>query len=760
MLSAILSAFVLASVPQQTLELDGETVRITRDPFGVPHIVAPSIRSLFYGAGYAVAQDRLWQMERNRRMAKGEMAEIYGPDALAQDRAARTDGYTEDERQRHFDRLGLRLKSAIRAYAKGVNSWVAEAKREGKLPKEFAQFGVDPRPWEVTDTVAIAQLMSRRFGAFGEGEFRNLLAFTYLEARLKDKALDAVNDIAWMDDAEAPVTVPRDAPLSRSHKPVPNPPRELTKAHLALLPKLGLADLLEGIRAFAHSDEKEFAEAHGLYTRFGSYAIAVDAQRSATGNALLLGAPQMGWTTPQIAHEIRLEGGGIEVAGMGFPGIPGVLIGHTRHLAWTTTSGLGDTEDVFVEHIDPENPANYLYDGKSLPFEVRVEEIKVKGGETVRHEVRRSVHGPVVRTSGKQWAYARHSTYWERELDNFEAFFAFYEAKNLAEFEAACRKVITSHNFLAATSSGEIGYWYAGRYPVRSEKLDPRFPTPGTGEYEWKGFVPFEELPKCVKPSRGWLANWNNKPATWYGHSDTPTWGAVFRSKRLDDLLGSMLLISPDRLREVVRDIATYQVDADFFLEPLLRELPSHDAGARLLRAWDRHEREGSAAAALFRAYVGRLREETLLPTLGNFGSDQSFRQVAQASYLWHVLKPGAKPKLDYLVGRSREQVMRAAWEKAVADIQKDAGDDLSRATFRASQMNLAPLPPVPYSNRGTYIMLAELGRRGVRSISVLCPGQSEDPASPHYSDQRDLASWWMYKPLWDSVRPRTERSQ
>ncbi|GMV38048.1 MAG: hypothetical protein AMXMBFR61_25560 [Fimbriimonadales bacterium] len=754
MLSVILSAFLLATAQQQTLELDGETVRITRDSFGVPLVAARSLRSLFYGAGYVVARDRLWQMERNRRMAKGELSEVYGPDALAQDRAARTDGYTEQERQRQFDRLSVRLKTAVRAYAEGVNAWMTEAKREGKLPKEFAQFGVDPRPWDVTDTVAIAQLMSRRFGAFGEGEFRNLLAYTYLEARLKDKALDAVNDIAWMNDPDAPVTVPRDDPASRARKLVPGPPKELTKAHLALLPKLGLADLLEGIRAFAHSDEKEFAEEHGLYTRFGSYAVAVDAKRSATGNALLLGAPQMGWSTPQIAHEIRLEGGGIEVAGMGFPGIPGVLIGHTRHLAWTTTSGLGDTEDVFVERVDPDDPSKYRYNGNSVPFEVRVEEIRVRGGETVRHEVRRSVHGPIVRMSGKQWAYARHSTYWDRELENFEAFFAFYEAKNLADFEAACRKVVTSHNFLAATTSGEIGYWYTGLYPVRNENLDPRFPTPGTGEYEWKGLVPFEDLPKCVNPARGWLANWNNKPATWYGHSDTPTWGAVFRSKRLDDLLQPLARISPDHLRDLVRDIATYQVDADFFLQPLLQALPGDDSGARMLAAWNRHETEGSAAAALFRSFMGRLREEALLPTLGNFGSDQSFRQVAQASYLWHVLEPGAKPGLDYLAGRSRDQVLRDAWEKAVADVRKDVGDDLSRASFRASRMSLSPLPSVPYANRGTYIMVVELSPSGARSESVLCPGQSEDPASPHYSDQRDLASWWMYKPLWETPRP------
>jgi len=741
---------LLALTQQQTISVDGEPVRISRDAYGVPHIYANSTRGLYYGAGYAIAQDRLWQMERNRRAATGELAEIYGKDAVASDTSARTDGYTQDELNGQFKKMGKEQQTATQAYADGVNGWIADA--GDKTPKEFEQFGISPHQWGPTDCIALAAMMSRRFGAFGEGELRNYTAYTYLQTKLKDKAIDAIDDAAWINDPESPTTIP---PEEGGPKPPTGPSRAITEAHLKLLPKIGLLELMAAVDDFAMVPQIEFAMGHGLYTRFGSYALAVDKAHSSTGHALLLGAPQMGWSTPQIAHEIHISGAGVDVIGMGFPGIPGVLIGHNEWLAWTTTSGLGDGADVFLEKIDPTDPEKYVYRGDSLPFETRKETILVRGGAPVEITVRRTVHGPVIKSIGKKWAFARKSAYWDREVESFQAFMDFARAKTLKDFEKACAKVVGSHNFLAATQDGQIGYWYTGLYPIRSPKLDPRLPVPGTGEYEWTGIVPFSNLPKCINPKRGWMGNWNNKPAAWYLNSDTPVWGAVFRYKRIEDLFKAKKLISPDEIRRMVSDIATYQSDADFFTTPLFfaakgRNLPPSEAQAlRILSAWDNREMDGSAAAAIFQAYMRELRKEALMPVLGNFGSDVSFFQIAQPSYLWHVLgKSSAKLNLDYLQGRTKEEVMLAAFSKAVAGIVKTLGPDVSDVSYKAGRMNLAPIPDVPYTNRGTYIMIVELENPALRAESVLCPGQSEDPLSPHYSDQRDLASWWSYKPL------------
>lgn len=754
-LTALLA--LLATAQAHTLDVNGDSVRIVRDGYGVPHISASTLKGLFHGAGYAVAQDRLWQMERNRRAALGDLAEIYGKSALEQDKSARLDGYTEEERLAQFARLRPDLKEAMSGYVDGVNAWIAE----NKWPAEFAQNGVAPRPWKVTDSIALAQMMARRFGAFGEGELRNLTAYTYLQTKLKDKALDAVNDIAWQNDPEAPTTIPAE---EGGPKPPSPTPRAVTEAHLKLLPKFNLFELMAAGSMAAEEPQIAFAEAHGLYTRFGSYAVAVSSKKSSTGNALLLGAPQMGWSTPQIAHEIDLKGAGLDVMGMGFPGIPGVLIGFNPWLAWTTTSGLGDGADVFLESLDPADASHYMFNGKSLPLAGRTEVIRVKGADPVSYVVQRSAHGPVIKTVGGKYAFARKAAYWDREMESFEGFFEMARAKTLAEFETACRKVPTSHNFLAATQAGDIGYWFTGLYPVRSPKLDPRFPIPGTGEYEWTGLQDVASLPKCVNPKRGWMGNWNNKPAAWYPNSDTPVWGAVFRYKRIEDLFNRKSRIGPDDLRAMLPDIATYQLDADFFLPLLFQVTKSFlQADAQsgpepmgavyrqaldLLLDWDHKETEGSPPAAIFQLFMRTLRQETLLSTLGNFGSDSSFFQVAQASYLWHAYgKSPVKTTLGYFADRSREETLREAFQKTVDEMVKRVGPDLSAASYRAGRMSLAPLADVPYSNRGTYIQIIELGEP-VRGMSILCPGQSEDPKSPHFSDQRDLASWWMFKPM------------
>jgi penicillin G amidase len=173
--AAVVLLGVLASVQAitaQVLQLDGEEIRIQRDRFGVPHVFANSERALFYGNGYAVAQDRLWQMERYRRDGRGEMAEI-DPKALARDRDVRKLGYTETERQQRFDQLTARHQLQIRAYIDGVNAWMTEAAASGRLPEGYSQNRIKPAPFRVTDSVATSDLMSQRFGSGGGAELRN-----------------------------------------------------------------------------------------------------------------------------------------------------------------------------------------------------------------------------------------------------------------------------------------------------------------------------------------------------------------------------------------------------------------------------------------------------------------------------------------------------------------------------------------------------------------------------------------------------------
>jgi len=736
----------------ETLKVGEATIRIVRDKFGVPHIYAPSIYSVFYGSGYAQAQDRLAQMELYRRTAKGELAEIMGENALEQDKQRRILGYTEAERWEQFAALSPEEQLVLKAFADGVNAIIAQV-NAGKrpMPQRLKDLGLTKlRPWKVTDTIAITHMMAERFGSSGGEELRMMQLRLYLQLRFGAQAMSILNDLAWQNDPTSPTTVTngaRDAgrgtEKQRTQNLVPRPPSPVP--------------LFEAIRIAEEWDSIEWCRRLGLFTRFGSYAMVVAPQKSATGNPLLVGGPQMATGTPSIAYEIALYCPKFWVRGMTFAGVPIVLIGMNAHLAWTTTSGAGDNVDIFAEHLSKESKYRYMYRGEWLPMERRVELIFVKGkDEPVQVEVCRTVHGVVLSWDEKAGvAYSRAKAYHGKELGALRAIYAFHKATNIREFAEACRHIATSHNFFVATKDGDIGFWFCGRYPIRAEGIDPRFPTPGTGEFDWKGFVPFEKLPQQINPPQGFFANWNNKPAPWWDNGDLPRWGAIHHVKRIFDLLQSKPKLTLEDLRRFVIDIEGYDVRADFFKPLMLRAIQrvaSEDTELRmiadLLKRWDNQRSEGSVAATVFDAWFEALQDIVFADDLGDFGDKNLFRIAVQPSLLWYVLADNSPRKLsrDYLNGESKDAVMVKALRVALERLRKERGEVVNWG-FRKPLWRFDPLPPIPGPNRGAYIQLVEVSSPP-KGFNILPPGQSEDPNSPHYADQHPLAMRWQFKPM------------
>ena len=375
---------------RQTLQVDSEQVLIIRDSYGVPHIFADSERALCYGSGYAVAQDRLGQMEKYRRAARGTLAELVGSESVAHDQQVRQEGYTDAEYQEQVDRLDARYRAMLQAYADGVNAWMAEAKASGQLPALIKAAGIELEPWRPTDTAAIGAMMARRFGSGGGQELRVQQVYNGLKTRFgPDRAAAIFNDVAIAQDPYAPTTIPRGEcegaiPFYQPQAPAPRQ-------------ALGSSEGLE--RAYAAMDWTRHAPmlaAHGITVRLGSYAWAVSPRRTASKAAMLVGGPQMGFDTPQIAHEVHLCGAGYNTMGMGFAGVPGVMIGINEHLAWTTTTAGSDVEDIFAEKLNPQDKYQYLHNGKWLDMTSRTELIKVRGQDPVTITVYRTVHGPVM----------------------------------------------------------------------------------------------------------------------------------------------------------------------------------------------------------------------------------------------------------------------------------------------------------------------------------------------------------------------------
>ncbi len=775
----VLSITGVASLQESETRLtyQGEEVAIRRDVYGVPHITAKTLVAASYANGYAIAEDRLGQMDLNRRAARGEMAELVGPSAVAADRETRIDGYTEEERLAQYQRLPSELREVLRAYADGVNAYLKESQASGRKRNTAnypgASEGLDVasiRPWTVTDTVAIGQMMARRFGGSEGGELRNQLILSFLRNSQKQEAFKLFNDALWRNDPASPTTI---APGEDGKRWPGKPHWADPNGKLTAVPddQLRLVKRCDAMTVHAAADVADqaarlaLAQRVGIMTRWGSYCIAVGAKKSATGHAMLVGGPQMGFRTPQIAHEVHLKTDDIDVIGMGFPGIPGVLIGHNAYLAWSTTTGVNDQTDIFVETLHPTDSKLYRFRGQWLTMEERTETITVKGGEPVRLTCYRTVHGPVIQLDEKnRKAYARKASYWDRELETFQAIAAMAKARNVQEFGRACALIPTSHNWLCATQDGDIGFWFCGLTPIRAAGVDPRLPTPGEGDHEWKGFIPFERMPHIVNPRQGFLANWNNKPAVWWDNGDTPVWGEVFHNGRIAQLLSAKPLVTTQDLRNILVDIGTYDYTAHVLLPMLQAAVAqsgrsksvrmSDDArrAASYLRAWDCHAAEGSVAKTIFDSWLVELREDLFGKPFGfiKLEGQGLFHQAMQPSFIVHVLKGRRSPvpvQHDYLQGRRRQDVMLDALERAVARLKQQRGDDMTMWRFSRGNINFAPLPPIPATDRGTYIQIVECGRP-VRGVSILPPGQSECTDSPHFGDQRELAGWFLFKPM------------
>ncbi len=742
---------------------------VVRDEYGVPHIKAPTEEQAWYEAGYEVARDRLWQMEQSRRLARGKMAEVFGARFAASDTDILKSGYTDDEMQRQFEAMSQRAKTAIEAYARGVTDF----EKAGPLPAGYAQAGFKPEPWTVLDSIAISIRLFQQFGRGGAGEIRNMALVGYLQGRkeTRDRFLDVIDDFAWQNDPTATCTItPGDDPLAKDHPTFPSFDRATTIKHLAMLPKMGLLELLPGIRLSTNEDSKKIAEMVSAPYKWGSYAVVVGPQRSLTGAPILLSAPQMGHRQPSILHEMSVDAPGLTAVGVDVPGVPGVIIGKTNRLAWGLTSGVADTDDIFFSHADGSD--GYTYGTQHLKLEVVSRSLKVKGEPDRTVTQTRTRFGPVV-IQNKSWILSRRSSYWMREMLSFDSVFSLYSASTAEEIDKATQSSPMSFNFFWATPK-HFGYRYAGAMPIRAEGLDPRFPTPGEPEYEWKGFIPPDQMPHVIDPKSGLLANWNNKPVSWWPNMDTPVWGRIFRNSAV------LRALDKNQLNEQDVEMVAWTIARTDFTWPYFKPfidaevkkysqaiapqgdyrglyantLPGYpdfvkagepvfiNAAASALAAFDGRLLAGSRGAAAYLAFMDALQDELFLPTTGNFTSNDNFRQIAQPTLMLKALE--RKTKVDYLGRRTVSEVVTAAITKCGDSLTKQFG--LNPADWRYSPPGIkwGEEPLVPYSNRGTMIQVIDLSTMSGRNI--VPPGVAE--SGEHAFDQVPNARAWVLKPM------------
>jgi penicillin amidase len=564
-------------------------VTIETDVHGVPTIRAASAADALFGLGYVHARDRLWQIEYQRRIGAGRLAEILGPRLVETDRFLRTIGFRRaaESAWRTLSREAQRL---VEAYTRGLNAYLAFSSAR---PIEFRILRCPVAPFDPVDSLAWAKLMAWDLAGNARNEIRRARFIAALGPKRAAELLPPVPETPTiLEDSEwgAPETIPSVSRLT---------------SHVSRLPAPLLARLDDLFARMGARDDDP-----GL----GSNSWVVAGSRTTTGKPILANDPHLALRTPSVWYLARLVAPGYFVVGATLPGIPGVVIGSNARIAWALTSLEPDVQDLYVEEVDPADPSRYRWRGGWKSFETRRETIRVRGGPDVVVLVRRSVQGPIVTdvldgASSLGRAVALRWTALDESDSTAQAIVGINRASNWTEFlDAVSRFHAPPQNFLYADVDGHIGYTASGAVPIRP-RADGLLPVSGSGDDDWSGYIPFEELPRVLDPARGFVVTANNRVVSQrYRYTLAHDWPEPYRARRITERIRAKEKLGVPDARAIQLDRVSLQATE---LLPLLLDTAPADAASRealaRLSSWNREFAPDSAAAATYAAWYAAL---------------------------------------------------------------------------------------------------------------------------------------------------------
>src|ERR1700731_2867459 len=710
-------------------------IRIERDADGVPLIAAQGDEDVAFGLGFVHAQERLFQMELQRRYGAGRLAEIFGQQAVATDRQMRVLGlYRAAESAIPF--LSPQMNRALSAYAAGVNAFLAS--RRGALPPEFLLLGFAPEPWRPADSLVWGKLMAVQLGGNYRGELlRGRMARTITAADLAflypEYPIGALTTLADM---------------------------------LPIYRRLALDHLYDALPAVVGPN-------------YASNNWVVDGKHSASGKPLLANDPHLAFGAPGFWYLARLKTPQHEIAGGTVAGVPLVVIGHNERIAWGFTTTTSDVEDLYIEKVDPAHPGRYLTPQGSAPFNSREETILVKGAAPVDITIRETRHGPVLSdtlppgAADPGFVLALAATFTIPEDRSAEALWEVNRAADWPSFRAALQKFVgPMQNMVYADVDGTIGFIAPGLVPIR-RKGDGWLPVPGwTGNHDWTGFVPFDELPSAINPPSGHFATANNQivPDN-YPYFITRDWDLPNRVERIEALLAATPVQTNPSSAAIQADTLSLMAQR---LAPLMTgritPAPATREAAEWLRHWDFRMDMDKAEPLLFTAW---LREFSRAILFGRFGDAVSDYWDLRPRVMEAVLterpdwcddpkRPGEEScgsRLAEALAAALARLRRdygpdmAQWKWGRAHVAVFANPVFSRIPVLRDWLEITIPSPGAYDtlNRGPSTIRDEAKPfehrygAGLRMITDLAlpddsrmiatPGQSGDPLSAHYSD-------------------------
>jgi penicillin amidase len=748
-----------------------EPVDVLRDRWGINHIYAASEHDLFFAQGYAAARDRLFQFELWRRQATGTVAEILGRGELKRDIGTRLHMFRGDLAS-ELDWYHPHGEAIVTAYVAGVNAYIAEALRApAALPIEFRMLGITPAPW--TPAVVIS-----RHNAL----LANIAQELNVARAVRVLGADGVKELLYFQGGDPNITPDTAIDLSLIDSSI----LELYTAFRRPL-AFGPAGPPEEPTALELSQQNEDV---------GSNNWVVGGKLTSSGYPMMMNDPHRTQSAPSLRYWVHLVAPGWNVIGGGEPVLPGVSIGHNEYGAWGLTIFGSDTEDLYVYETNPANPNQYKYRGAWEDMRVIRDTIPVKGEPPAEVDLKFTRHGPVLKEDARHHvAYGLRAAWMERGGAPYLASLRMDQAKSWSEFVEACGySRIPSENMVWADRAGHIGYQAVAITPLRPN-WSGLVPVPGDGRYEWNGYLPINALPHVADPEKGYFATANNylfPPDYPYKEALHYTGADPFRASRISEVLASGRLHTVADMMRLQNDNVSIPARS---LVPLLSHLATGSATAGagtmsdtvwrrardLLLAWNFSVDADSPAAGLYEMWQRRLtanvRNLRVPKDAQAFIGQPSLKRVSD----W-LTAPDGRVGADPRAGR--DELLARSLAEAVAELTKKLGPDMTawqwgqptyhHALIRHPLTDVAPadvrdrLNVGPSPRGGDSYTVSATGNADNQtsggslkiivdtenwdaSLGLNNPGQSGDPASPHYRDLFPIWSHGEYFPIFFS---------
>ncbi len=778
-----------------------QKANIATDEFGNPRISAPTNEKLFELLGYVVAQNTLWGLEFVKRESLGTLAEILGPNYLGVDKSRRLMGYTEEELQSTFDSLTPEAQEIIQSYVRGINQRISEvmASPGELLPYEFKKLGITPSRWKATDVIARISALLRRFGTIGGRELTNLGVLQALMAKYDtNTAWNIFNDFYWANDPKAPTYIDEEMKLEDYHEHYTHNATEAAKYAKNFTNVEKAAKDLEQLVQIG----KELNAP--MIVDKASFAYAISKERTTTGNPMLKGDPQAGYAFPAF-REMHLKGGaGFNSAGTFEIGTPFVMFGRNEDLAWTFMVGMGDNVDIYAETLNPANHEQYLFNGKWINMEKRLETFNVAGGSPVTMTIYRTIHGPVTSPNpfnpsdpAVMQVYTWKHAHWLIDAKTMEANLVFMRANSVEEILGTCKNVYTSMNIVSGDRRGNIAYCMAGRVPIRPSGSDFRLPLLGDGTMEWTG--KFRQIPMSLNPKKGFITGWNNKSSPTFNNPDDRYFGKFHRALWPERILKDQTAMTFDDMKSVALTIGSVGYmgstptgvmikDVLPFISKAIKAVPSTDPYyARLnealviLSTWDGRLMEDAKTSTDFK--VPYTIFDTWLPLMiknvfqDEFAgisireftvySDDAFNVILRSwegllsslpvsrDYFDDISTPAAETSDDMVVKSMKEAIDKLTTRFGTATMPQWVA---ARPRIQIIDPPIGAIGDFPTQTAGTYSALYEFKPKGIEGLSRWVYGSSSfigidnsgNPVydNPHLFDMLNLYVNFEYQPI------------